>query len=1153
MEEVVEGTMFVTPNNRQANHDSGQHFLKNKIRTTKYTILTLLPKNLFEQFHRFANVYFLFIVILNWIPEIQAFGREVAMLPLVFVLLVTLVKDSYEDRRRARSDKEVNAREATVMDNETGEWRTIRWKKIEVGDIIKLNGDDIIPADILLLHTSSQDGICYLETANLDGETNLKRRRTFVENEEEFDIKKFNASVHCDLPNNRIYDYNGHITLNGKKIALDSSNLLLRGCVLRNTDFVHGMVIYAGHDTKAMLNNTGPRSKRSKLERQMNFHVIYCLLILLGMCVSGAIATGAFLVQNDPKDTIFLVYDSGDPPPGEEAFIRFWTFFIIFQVMVPISLYVSIEIVKLLQVYFLQQDLDLYHEKSDKPMFCRALNITEDLGQIEYIFSDKTGTLTQNCMVFRMCSVAGVDYPHQGVPPPDDNEDEGPEDVLEPDEQLAAHIASDPGECDDPTRLHLFLLNLAACNTVVPTYVDKTETENPGTGRRDSHFNNPADLANLSYEAESPDEAALVDAARVYDYTLITSTTETTVIRIKGQSVTYQLLQVLPFNSKRKRMSVILRLPNGKIRMLTKGADSAIQKALVPGVDEGLLKKTQEQILCYAKLGLRTLSFAYRDLDEDYYQKWAENHLSATTDHNHRKQRVEDSILEIETQLTLLGATGVEDKLQVGVPRTIASLREAGIKVWVLTGDKQETAIEIARTCQLVTDEMHLILLNSEAAIKQAENAAADVRGQLYDLIADARKEAALGKELALVVDGATLAYALPDTEDTEEQAEGKIGCLKKKDVKDPDSVSQLFLRLALLTKVVVCCRVIPLQKAKVVELVKVNEKVMTLSIGDGANDVSMIQMADVGVGISGQEGMQAVMASDFAIAQFRFLEKLLLVHGHWSYIRIARMILYFFYKNAFFVFIIYWFQVFNGFSGQVAIEQLYLSTFNLAWTSLPIMIFAIFEQDVPDTILIANPILYEEGRLDLAYRGFFWPYLLDALYQSVILFFIPYAAYNSGAEEIGLVHFGTTLNTCAVLTASLQIAIMTRFWTWIHHLILYLSIILYFVFGLAYNAMLLDTPLVPDPYWVMEVCFGTSVFWICSIFCPIIAVLPHFIAMFVKDRFYPTRSSIAREAAVLKERNKLPDPLSSGTAVRVRANLTSPLVERMIRQDSQV
>ncbi|KAK3100160.1 hypothetical protein FSP39_015575 [Pinctada imbricata] len=1186
-----------------AKNHPNRDFMSNRIRTTKYSILTFLPKNLFEQFHRFANLYFILVVALNWVPQVQAFGKEIAMIPVLFVLSVTAVKDAFEDYRRYRSDKKINHHNCRRYSGKEKRYVKTEWKDLRCGDFVHLSCDEIIPADILLLHSSDAQGICHLETSNLDGETNLKQRQIVhglsynngKQPQSKFDVSKFKYVVECDLPNAEIYKFLGFIkNEEDEKISLNKSNLLLRGCTLKNTDFVEGMVLYAGHETKAMLNNRSPRYKRSKLERRINQDVIYCVVLLLLLCFVCAIAAGLFLGEyKDSTIVLFIPFESAEwYNPYFQGFVVFFTYIIIFQTVIPLPLYVSVELVKLGQIFFINSDINLYYEPADKRIECRALNITEDLGQIDYIFSDKTGTLTENQMEFKSCTVGGTNYPH--TPEfEDDLSETGSRyslanisrassvmENLKLEPGLQREISSmclrslnsvniDVQETSHSQRIQEFFLLMAICNTVVVTHhahedlmddsgsilnggakashhqstdsLDKTpnprpresrsasltlpETpaarkstlspmvfDTPPNGRKSlqnsslppiattssSEFSLAQDLRarleltgssigtpsegsiasssflsdgshNSRYEAESPDELALVRAACTYGCRLMKRTVGKVKVWLPSEGeVDFEVLEILQFDSTRKRMSVIVKNPNSnEIILFTKGADSAVLSVLHKKYKDQaghpdlkkMLQDTEAHILEYAMQGLRTLCMAKKVLDKDEYKKWRRKFKEADSAMEDREEKLIEVACDIEKDLELLGATGIEDKLQDGVPETIYKMREAGIKVWVLTGDKQETAIQVAYSSQLFSEKDEVITLNAENIActrdliehhidqidkdlgkkkrspfkKKSKSPVPSIEGELNAM-----------KEYALVIDGKTLAFALTPP------------------------LNQEFLKLSEKCTSVVCCRSTPIQKGEVVKLVRDTYKKLTLAIGDGANDVSMIHTADIGVGISGQEGMQAVMASDFAICRFNFLQRLLLVHGHWSYCRLARFSAFMFYKSLVVVFSYFWYQPFSHFSGSLQFDSIFTMLLHVLFTALPPIINGILDKDLSADTLLRQPHIYKTGQQDKLYTRFtFFSALLDGLWQSSVLYFATHLAYSS--EQVGIWEFGTSTMVALILVILLTGAIDTYSWIWPQWLTIVLSFVFFWLFSILINGIWFTFDHPANPYWVMQ------------------------------------------------------------------------------------
>ncbi|KHG22368.1 Phospholipid-transporting ATPase 1 -like protein [Gossypium arboreum] len=1069
-------------------------FSGNSIRTGKYSILTFLPRNLFEQFHRVAYIYFLLIAVLNQLPQLAVFGRGASILPLAFVLLVTAVKDAYEDYRRHRSDRIENNRLASVLVDD--QFQEKKWKNIQVGEIIKIYANETIPCDMVLLSTSDPTGVAYVQTINLDGESNLKTRYAkqetlmkIPENDEVIGLIK------CEKPNRNIYGFQANMEVDGKQLSLGPSNIILRGCELKNTAWAVGVAVYAGRETKAMLNSSGAPSKRSRLETHMNLEIIFLSLFLIALCTVVSICAAVWLRHHRKELDYLPFYRRKEFSDGEEENYNYYgwgleicfTFLmsvIVFQIMIPISLYISMELVRVGQAYFMIRDTRMYDESSNSRFQCRALNINEDLGQIKYVFSDKTGTLTENKMEFQCASIWGVDYSGGNAISLDQNDGyfvkvDGkvlrPKMKVKTDPELL-QFARNGKETQEGSHVYDFFLALAACNTIVPLIVD---TPDPT-------------VKLIDYQGESPDEQALVYSAASYGFMLIERTSGHIVIDIQGERQRFNVFGLHEFDSDRKRMSVILGFPDRYVKVFVKGADTSMFSVIDRSMDMKVIRTTEAHLHSYSSLGLRTLVVGMRELSTSEFKQWHSTFEAASTALMGRASLLRKVANNIENNLHILGASGIEDKLQQGVPEAIESLRTAGIKVWVLTGDKQETAISIGYSSKLLTSKMTQIIINS----KSMESC----RKSLEDAIIMSKKltttsaisgttnntggtSGAGSTPIALIIDGTSLVYIL-----------------------DSELEERLF-QLSCNCSVVLCCRVAPLQKAGIVSLVKKRTADMTLAIGDGANDVSMIQMADVGVGISGQEGRQAVMASDFAMGQFRFLVPLLLVHGHWNYQRMGYMILYNFYRNAVFVLVLFWYVLFTSFTLTTAITEWSSVLYSVIYTALPTIVVGILDKDLSRRTLLKYPQLYRAGQKQECYnKKLFWITMIDTFWQSAVTFFIPLLAYWESTIDASSI--GDLWTLAVVILVNFHLAMDVNRWNWLTHAAIWGSIIATFICVIVIDAL----PFLVG-YWAIFEIAKTGLFWLCLLAIIVAALIPHFVVKALYQLYAPCDVQIAREA----------------------------------------
>lgn len=1014
-----EPTRVVHANSPQLN----AKYPNNKISNTKYSVFTFIPLNLYEQFRKFMNLYFLLIGFLQLWSVITPVNPLSTWGAIGFIFALSATKEAIDDYRRFIRDKKANTRPYEVLRD--GRRRRIDSEKISVGDILYLEDNSEVPCDLVILCSSDRNGLCYVQTANLDGETDYKQRRapSATVQMSEAELLTFTGVVECAAPNAEIYRFDSRMKVNSISYASDwvtlsATNTLLQATHLRNTSYVYGLVVYTGNETKIGKNKQVPPSKWTKLDRSINQITMFIFTFqLILVVIFGAV--GESLRQKYGVDYWYLGYPENPFPVWYEFMVIPLRFLLLNSTMIPISLKVTMDVIKYAYSIIIEWDIHMYHEESNTPTTVNNTAISEDLGQIEYLFTDKTGTLTENIMLFKRCFINGVCYASDS-----------------PDGEQALQT-----DVEQSNQTREFFRALALCHTVVP--------EASPTG-------------GINYKSSSPDEEALVNAAAKLNVVFMKRDFDSVELSVLGNPEQYDWLHVLEFSSERKRMSVILRdRKNGNIILYIKGADDMI----FPRLSDGDVNEAQRNIEEFAQQGLRTLCIAARKISEEEYAHWDRAHTEAVTSLEHRAAKLAQVYETIEKDLMLLGVSAIEDKLQDEVPETIAVIRAAGVKVWMLTGDKFSTAVQIGIACNLIArDRMDGELLNVTRM------------DQIPQLISKAKGFAATGKSIAVIVEGHVLSTILP--------------------------TPQLFMELSLLADTVICCRVTPTQKAEIVENVKVKGFV-TLAIGDGGNDVGMIQKADVGVGIAGREGMQAARASDYSVGRFKYLQRLMLIHGRYSYHRTAFVANYSFYKSLFICFMQILYQFTTTFSGTSFLNSLCLTAYNVIFTGLPVMGY-VFDKDLSEQTIMSNPFLYRDSQSGRSFNlRVFISWFVRALVQSVIVYLVTVNMYalqpGTDYASIGLPSF-----TIAIIVQSLTVAIESHYITYVNHMLIWGTLASYFVvISLADRLSRLDM------YSSMSMLYSSSLYWLCVLLVSGSTMLPIIALKYIGYNYFPTPSQI--------------------------------------------
>ncbi|XP_056335587.1 probable phospholipid-transporting ATPase IIB isoform X1 [Danio aesculapii] len=1003
-----------------------EKYPKNAIKNQKYNIVTFVPGVLYQQFKFFLNLYFLVVACSQFVTSLKIGYLYTYWAPLGFVLAVTMVREAVDEVRRCRRDKEMNSQLYSKL--------TMRGKvqvkssDIQVGDLIIVEKNQRIPADMIFLRTSEKTGSCFIRTDQLDGETDWKLRIGVACTQRLpalGDLFSISAYVYAQKPQLDIHSFEGNFTREDCDPPIHESlsieNTLWASTVVASGTVI-GVVIYTGKEMRSVMNTSQSKNKVGLLDLELN-----------------RLTKALFLAQ--VVLSVVMVALQGFIGPW---FRNLFRFVVLFSYIIPISLRVNLDMGKSAYGWMIMKDENI------PGTVVRTSTIPEELGRLVYLLTDKTGTLTQNEMVFKRLHLGTVSY---GT----DTMDEIQSHIIQSYAQVSSaqsngsSASSTPSRKPQPpapkvrksvsSRIHEAVKAIALCHNVTPVYESRVNGANaePESTEADQDFSDD----NRTYQASSPDEVALVRWTESVGLTLVNR--DLTSLQLKtpaGQILTYYILQIFPFTSESKRMGIIVREEaTGDITFYMKGADVAM--ASIVQYNDWL----EEECGNMAREGLRTLVVAKKSLTEEQYQDFENRYNQAKLSIHDRTLKVAAVVESLEREMELLCLTGVEDQLQADVRPTLELLRNAGIKIWMLTGDKLETATCIAKSSHLVSRNQDIHVF------KPVSN-----RGEAHlELNAFRRKH-----DCALVISGDSLEVCLRYYEHE-------------------------FVELACQCPAVVCCRCSPTQKAQIVKLLQQHTANRTCAIGDGGNDVSMIQAADCGIGIEGKEGKQASLAADFSITQFKHIGRLLMVHGRNSYKRSAALGQFVMHRGMIISAMQAVFSSIFYFASVPLYQGFLMVGYATIYTMFPVFSL-VLDQDVKPEMALLYPELYKDltkGR-SLSFKTFLiW--VLISIYQGGILMYGALVLFDQEFVHVVAISF-----TALILTELLMVALTIRTWHWLMVVAQLISLACYLA-SLSFLNGYFDLSFITTRVFLWKVCVIT-----------LVSCLPLYIIKYLKRKFSP-------------------------------------------------
>ena len=928
----------------------------NKIENHKYNLITFIPIVLFNQFKQFGNFFYLILSISQFFDDLVVGFLFTYISPLAIVVSISMLKELYDDINRRIEDKKTNSTLITVLKqdkiNNSFERIQKQARNLLIGDILEIKKNMRIPADIIVLKTfnESNDNQAFIRTDQLDGETDWKLRKApdITQNMEENEIINCEGKLICGAPSKLIYNFEGTINIKKQKEPLNLENTMWASTVLASQKII-GIVIYTGKESRARMNSSSPKLKIGILDEELNTtnKYLFCFMFILSLIIT-VLKGISFSLQ-----TLFI----------------FVKFIILFCAIIPIALRVNLDVSKTWFSLVINKDKDI------PGTIARNSTIPEELGRISYIFSDKTGTLTKNEMIFKKMAMVSDEFDKK-------NFDELKE-ILKDEctindaPLLDIYNFIKKGEQDINTSSDIENISELKSNNDVASFTNKlfdNKKKRNKIRRNRSKIIRDAitsmllcnnvtpiieknDIEEITYQASSPDEIALVKFAVSLNMKLIYRTDK--ILKIKNANEIeeeYEILANFPFSSETKRMGIILKNKKyGHIIFYLKGAENVIRN-FTKNEYVGYINENSENL---ATKGLRTLVLTQKIITEEEFNKWNLEYKEALNSMENRKENISQVISKLENNMEFLCVTGVDDLLQDEVSSTIENLRNAGMKIWMLTGDKVETAICISIRARIKSKNHKIYTIKYNDIFSENKN---EIINNLQQKFEEYKTKNIVEPHI-FILDGEVLDLSLKNCE------------------KD-------FFETTMNSPSVVCCRCSPTQKRIVVKTIKKYVKARTAAVGDGGNDVAMILEADVGIGIEGKEGLQASLAADYSIKEFKSLNQLILWWGRMSYKNTSIMANFVIHRGLIISMNQFIFSMFFYYNPVPLYNGMLTLGYSTIFTCFP-SISLLLDQDINKENVIKFPDLYKvllKGR-ELNFKNFLWWFFKSIIQSSIIMF----------------------------------------------------------------------------------------------------------------------------------------------------------------------